>query len=64
MNNKLPALLLLTLLAGCNKPAPSEPPPRPALVRVVGEKAAANPMTSAGCCFFVLLGESHSRTNQ
>jgi RND family efflux transporter MFP subunit len=48
MNNKLPALLLLTLLAGCNKPAPSEPPPRPALVRVVGEKAAANAMTLVG----------------
>ena len=48
MNNKLPALLLLTLLAGCDKPAPSEQAPRPALVSVVGAKADANAMALVG----------------
>lgn len=41
-------LMVLTLLVGCDKP--KEPPllPRPALVMVVGAKAAANPMALVG----------------
>jgi membrane fusion protein, multidrug efflux system len=39
---------LLLLLAACDKPAPTEAPPRPALVRVVGEKSAASTMALVG----------------
>jgi len=48
MKNRLFALVLLILLAGCDKPAPPAQPPRPALVSVVGAKAAANPMALVG----------------
>lgn len=40
--------VLLTLLAGCDKPQQSTPPPRPALVMVVGAKAAASSMALVG----------------
>jgi RND family efflux transporter MFP subunit len=48
MNNRLFALAWLTILAGCDKPAPLAQSPRPALVRLVGAKAAANPMALVG----------------
>ena len=48
MKNRLLGLALFTLLAGCSEPPPAEPPPRPALVRVVGAKAAANAMALIG----------------
>jgi len=40
--------LLATLLAACDKPPPPVQPPRPALVMVVGAKAAANAMALVG----------------
>jgi multidrug efflux system membrane fusion protein len=48
MKTKRFELVLLALLAGCDKPAEPPPPPRPALVMVVGATAAANPMTLVG----------------
>ena len=41
-------LALLPLLTACDKPPQPAPPPRPALVVIVGEKAAANAMTLVG----------------
>jgi len=48
MKNRLFALASLILLSGCDKPVPEAQPPRPALVMVVGAKAAANPMALVG----------------
>jgi membrane fusion protein, multidrug efflux system len=45
--------VLLTLLTACDKPVESPPPPRPALVMIVGEKAATN--------FMALVGEVRPR---
>lgn len=39
---------LLLLLTACNKPAPTEVPPRPALVSVVGEKSGIDSMALVG----------------
>lgn len=41
-------LILVTLLTGCDKPQQPTPPPRPALVMVVGAKAAASGMALVG----------------
>ena len=48
MKKRLVGWPLLLLLAACNKPAPTEAPPRPALVAVVGEKSAASTMALVG----------------
>lgn len=48
MKNKLLGLMLLALLTGCDKPPPSAQLPRPALVMVVGAKAATNAMALVG----------------
>jgi len=48
MNNRLLALALLTILAGCDKPVPSAQPPRPVLVMVAGAKAVDNSMALVG----------------
>ncbi len=41
-------LLLLSLIAGCDKPQPSAPPPRPAIVMVVDNHVVANGMSVVG----------------
>ncbi|MBK8815475.1 MAG: efflux RND transporter periplasmic adaptor subunit [Methylococcaceae bacterium] len=41
-------LLLLSLITGCDKPQPSAPLPRPALVMVVGNQATAHAMSLVG----------------
>ena len=38
----VPFTLMLTLLAGCNRPEPAEPPPRPALTMKIGPSSSAN----------------------
>lgn len=48
MNLKYLALIWLTLLVGCEKLEQPPSPPRPALVMVVGAKAAANAMVLVG----------------
>ena len=40
--------LLLLLLTACNKPVPTEVPPRPALVKVIGEKSGVDTMALVG----------------
>ena len=48
MKKRLVGWSLLLLLTGCDKPAPPEAPPRPALVNVVGERSAASTMALVG----------------
>lgn len=50
---KLPLIILCSLLLACEKPAEPAPPPRPALVAIVGTSSANNHM--------VLIGEVKSR---
>lgn len=48
MKIKLLFLMLIALLAGCDKPPQLPQPPRPALVMVVGEAAISNTMVLVG----------------
>jgi RND family efflux transporter MFP subunit len=48
MENKYLGLIVIILLAGCEKPVQPPPPPRPALVMVVGAKASENAMVLVG----------------
>jgi membrane fusion protein, multidrug efflux system len=48
MRPKYLGFVLLTLLTACGKPVESPPPPRPALVMIVGEKAETNVMSLVG----------------
>ena len=48
MKSKCPALIILTLISGCEQTTEPPAPPRPALVMVVGAKAASSAMTLVG----------------
>ena len=48
MNPRLIGWPLLLMVTACNKPAPTEVPPRPALVTVIGEKSGIDTMALVG----------------